>query len=69
LAKAASMSKAVASEAFYECGHMGHEVHAGVGIDKKYPLYLYSKKSKTLYPYLGDPLFHRQRIARIILDS
>jgi hypothetical protein len=38
-----------ASEAFLECGHLAHEVHAGLGVDKKYPLYLYSKSSKTLY--------------------
>lgn len=64
--EAVSLAKAVASEAFHECGHLGHEVHAGVGVDKKFPLYLYSKKSKTLYPYLGDPHYHRQRIAQIL---
>jgi alkylation response protein AidB-like acyl-CoA dehydrogenase len=64
--EAVSLAKAVASEAFLECGHLGHEVHAGLGVDKKYPLYLYSKKSKTLYSYLGDPYHHRQRVARIL---
>jgi len=61
-----SLAKAVASEAFLECGHLGHEVHAGIGVDKKYPLYLYSKKAKTLYSYLGDPYFHRRRVARLL---
>jgi alkylation response protein AidB-like acyl-CoA dehydrogenase len=64
--EAVSLAKSVASEAFLECGHLGHEVHAGLGVDKKYPLYLYSKKSKTLYSYLGDPYYHRRRIARIL---
>lgn len=64
--EAVSLAKAVASEAFLECGHLGHEVHAGLGVDKKYPLYLYSKKSKTLYSYLGDPFYHRRRIADIL---
>jgi len=64
--EAVSLAKAVASEAFHECGHLGHEVHAGVGVDKKYPLYLYSKKSKTLYPYLGDPSYHRKRVAQLL---
>ncbi len=67
--EAASMAKAVTSDAFHECGHLGHEVHAGVGVDKKYSLYLYSKKSKTLYSYLGDPYFHRQRMAKLVLDA
>ena len=65
-AEAVSLAKAVASEAFHECAHLSHEVHAGVGVDKKYPLYLYSKKSKTLYSYLGDPYHHRKRVAQIL---
>ena len=64
--EAVSLAKAVASEAFQECGHLGHEVHAGLGVDKKYPLYIYGKKSKTLYSYLGDPHHHRQRIAQTL---
>jgi len=64
--EAASLAKAVASEAFHECGHLGHEVHAGVGVDKKYPLYLYSKKAKTLYSFLGDPNHHRKRVAEVL---
>jgi alkylation response protein AidB-like acyl-CoA dehydrogenase len=64
--EAVALAKAVASEAFLECGHLGHEVHAGLGVDKKYPLYLYSKSSKTLYSYLGNPNYHRQRVAEIL---
>ncbi|HEY41984.1 MAG TPA: acyl-CoA/acyl-ACP dehydrogenase [Dehalococcoidia bacterium] len=64
--EATSLAKAVSSEAFHECGHLGHEVHAGVGVDKKYPLYLYSKKAKTLYSFLGDPYHHRRRIAEVL---
>jgi alkylation response protein AidB-like acyl-CoA dehydrogenase len=64
--EAVSLAKAVASEAFHDCGHLAHEVHAGVGVDKKYPLYLYSKQSKTLYSYLGDPHYHRKRTARLL---
>jgi len=64
--ESAALAKAMAGEAFHECGHLSHEVHAGVGVDKKYRLYLYSKKSKTYYSYLGDPAFHRGRVARLL---
>jgi 3-oxocholest-4-en-26-oyl-CoA dehydrogenase beta subunit len=64
--EAVALAKAVSSEAFLESGHLGHEVHAGVGVDKKYPLYLYSKKSKSLYSYLGDPNHHRKRLAQLL---
>lgn len=64
--EAVSMAKATSSDAFHDCGHLGHEVHAGLGVDKKYRLYLYSKKAKTLYSYLGDPYHHRKRVARVL---
>ncbi len=64
--EAVSLAKAVSSEAFFECGHLAHEVHAGVGSDKKFPLYLYSKKAKSIYSYLGDPAHHRKRVAKIL---
>ena len=64
--KSVSLAKSVASEAFLECGHLAHEVHAGLGVDKKFPLYLYSKQAKTLYAYLGDPIHHRKRIAALL---
>jgi len=64
--EAVSLAKAVSSEAFHECGHLAHEVHAGVGIDKNYRLYLYSKKSKTLYSYLGNPHHHKKRVAQVL---
>jgi alkylation response protein AidB-like acyl-CoA dehydrogenase len=64
--EAVSLAKAVSSDAFHDCGHLAHEVHAGIGVDKKYRLYLYSKKAKTLYSYLGDPYHHRKRIAKIL---
>jgi 3-oxocholest-4-en-26-oyl-CoA dehydrogenase beta subunit len=64
--EAVSLAKAVSSEAFHECVHLSHEVHAGIGIQKGYPLYLYSKKAKTLYSYLGDPAYHRKRVAQLL---
>jgi alkylation response protein AidB-like acyl-CoA dehydrogenase len=64
--EAVSLAKAVSSEAFHECAHLAHEVHAGIGVQKGYPLYLYSKKAKTLYAYLGDPAYHRKRIAQLL---
>jgi len=64
--EAVSLAKAVSSEAYHECAHLAHEVHAGIGVMKGYPLYLYSKKAKTLYAYLGDPAYHRKHIAQLL---
>jgi len=64
--EAVALAKAAASEAFHECAHLAHEVHAGIGVQKSYPLYLYSKKAKTLFSYLGDPAYQRKRIAQLL---
>ena len=64
--EAVSVAKAVASEGFYQLCESSHHVHAGVGSDQAYGLYLYTKKSRSLYHYLGDPAFHRQRLAGLL---
>ncbi len=60
------LAKAVASEAYYQgCNH-AHEVHAGVGVVREYGLTLHTRMSRTLYHFLGDPRFHRRRIAETL---
>ena len=57
------VSKAVASDAYYQVCNASHEVHAGVGIMREYGLTLHTQMSRTLYHYLGDPAHHKARLA------
>lgn len=57
------LAKAVASEGFYRACNSAHEVHAGIGSVRNYGLVLYTKASRSLYNYLGDPKFHKRRLA------
>jgi alkylation response protein AidB-like acyl-CoA dehydrogenase len=57
------LAKAVGSESYYEACNLAHEVHAGVGSMTEYGLTLHTTASRTLYHYLGDPKFHRRRLA------
>ena len=57
------LAKAVGSEGYYEACNYAHEVHAGVGSMTEYGLTLHTTASRTLYHYLGDPRFHRRRLA------
>ena len=60
------LAKAVSSEGYYQgCNH-SHEVHAGMGVVREYGLTLHTKMSRTLYHFLGDPRFHRRRIAETL---
>jgi len=63
---AVSVAKAVASEGFYQSCEHAHHVHGGIGSDKAYGLYLYTKKSRSLYHYLGSPDHHHRRLARLL---
>ena len=60
------MAAAVASEAYYLGCNSAHDVHAGVGVMREYGLTLHTKMSRTLYHYLGNPRFHRRRIAEAL---
>lgn len=57
------LSKAVASEAYHQACNYAHEVHAGLGSMTEYGLTLHTTASRTLYHYLGNPLFHRRLLA------
>jgi alkylation response protein AidB-like acyl-CoA dehydrogenase len=57
------LASAVSSEAYLKACDGGHEVHAGIGSLREYGLTLHTKMSRTLYHFLGDPRFHKRKIA------
>lgn len=62
------LAKVVTSEGFVEATNYAHEVHAGVGVMREYGLSLYTQLSRSLYHSLGDPKYHRRRLADLIVD-
>jgi alkylation response protein AidB-like acyl-CoA dehydrogenase len=62
-ADAVHMAKAVASEAYLEACNAAHEVHAGQGSLVEYGLVAHTRMSRTLFAYLGDPRWHKRRMA------
>lgn len=62
------LAKAVTSEGFVEATNYAHEVHAGVGVMREYGLSLYTQLSRSLYHALGDPKYHRRRLADLIVE-
>jgi alkylation response protein AidB-like acyl-CoA dehydrogenase len=60
---AVHMAKAVASEAYLEACNAAHEVHAGMGSLVEYGLSAHTQMSRTLFHYLGDPRWHKRRMA------
>jgi alkylation response protein AidB-like acyl-CoA dehydrogenase len=66
---AVSIAKAYCSDAFREVGNRGVQVHGGIGFTWEHDLQLYYKRSKASETMFGDATFHRERIARTVVDN
>ena len=66
---AVSIAKAYCSDAYREVGNRGVQVHGGIGFTWEHDLHLYYKRSKASEVMFGDGSFHRERIARMIVDG
>jgi alkylation response protein AidB-like acyl-CoA dehydrogenase len=66
---AVSIAKAYCSDAYREVGNRGVQIHGGIGFTWEHDLQLYYKRSKSSETLFGDATFHRERIARLIVDG
>jgi alkylation response protein AidB-like acyl-CoA dehydrogenase len=65
---AAAVAKSYCSEAGRRVGNHACQIHGGVGFTWEHDLHLYYKRAKLAEALLGDPTFHRRRLAQAILD-
>lgn len=65
-AASASLAKAYCSDAFVSTAHENIQIHGGIGYTWEVRPHLYYKRAKTMELYLGDPLYHRERLAQRI---
>ncbi len=61
-----SMAKAVASDGFSKACDASHSVHAGIGVDMDFGLVNYTVRARTFQQYLGDSVFHKARMAKLM---
>jgi alkylation response protein AidB-like acyl-CoA dehydrogenase len=66
---AVSIAKAYCSDAYREVGNRGIQVHGGIGFTWEHDLQLYYKRAKASETTFGDAAFHRERIARVVIDT
>jgi alkylation response protein AidB-like acyl-CoA dehydrogenase len=66
---AVSIAKAYCSDAYREVCHRGVQIHGGIGFTWEHDLHLYCKRSKSSEVMFGDASFHRELIARAVVDS
>jgi alkylation response protein AidB-like acyl-CoA dehydrogenase len=69
LPEAASIAKAYCSDAYFFNAGCGIQLHGGVGITEEYDIQLYFKRAKSTESFLGNGAWHRERLARQLLDG
>jgi alkylation response protein AidB-like acyl-CoA dehydrogenase len=68
-AVAVSIAKMYASDAGRAVGNRGIQIHGGMGFTWENDLHLYYRRAKSTETTLGDATFHRERIARLVIDA
>ena len=68
LAEAASIAKSYCSEAYFKNAGEALQMHGGVGFTWEYDVHLYFKRAKASEHFLGNSVYHRERVAGGLLD-
>jgi len=68
-ATAVSIAKAYVSDAARTVGNRGIQVHGGMGFTWENDVHLYYRRAKASETAFGDATFHRERIARMVIDA
>ncbi len=66
---AVSVAKLYASDACREVGNRGIQVQGGMGFTWENETHLYYRRAKSSEIAFGDATFHRERVARLVIDQ
>jgi len=66
---AVSVAKAYASDAYREVGNRAIQVHGGMGFTWENDAHLFYRRAKASEVAFGDATYHRERIARLVIDA
>lgn len=69
LREAASVAKSYCSDAYFAVAGDALQLFGGVGFTWEYDVHLYFKRAKSSEHLLGNGVFHRERLARMLLDE
>ncbi|MBK6508705.1 MAG: acyl-CoA/acyl-ACP dehydrogenase [Haliea sp.] len=68
LGEAASVAKSYCSDAYFAIAGDALQLFGGVGFTWEYDVHLYLKRAKSSEHLLGNGAYHRERLARALLD-
>lgn len=67
-AEAVSIAKSYASDAYREVGNRAIQVHGGMGFTWENDCHLFYRRAKASELACGDAIYHRERLAKMIID-
>ncbi|MDG1122234.1 MAG: acyl-CoA/acyl-ACP dehydrogenase [Glaciecola sp.] len=68
LEEAASVAKSYCSDGYFKNAGDAIQLHGGVGFTWEYDVHLYFKRAKSSQVFLGNGAYHRECVAKILLD-
>lgn len=66
-AESIHLAKAVASEAYWQVCSLGHRAISGISYSMEHPLSLHTRTSRQFYNFLGEPAYHRRKLAELLV--
>lgn len=60
------LAKLLASESYWKACNQAHRAISGISYSMEHPVAFHTKTSRYLYSYLGEPAFHRQKLAELL---
>jgi alkylation response protein AidB-like acyl-CoA dehydrogenase len=65
----ASLAKSCCGDAYVRAAAENIQVHGGIGFTWEHPAHLYLKRAESSQLFFGHASYHRQRLARSVLDG
>jgi alkylation response protein AidB-like acyl-CoA dehydrogenase len=69
LSEAASVAKSYCSDSYFKNAGDAIQLHGGVGFTWEYDVHLYFKRAKSSEVFLGNGVYHREKVAQLLLGD
>lgn len=63
------LAKILSSQSYWEVCTLGHQVFSGIGYSRESPLSFHTRASRSHYHFLGEPSYHRTRLAQLLTTA
>jgi alkylation response protein AidB-like acyl-CoA dehydrogenase len=61
------LAKAISSEAYWQVTNLAIKVFSGISYSREHYVSFHVKASRGMYNFLGEPTYHRQKLAELVL--